>query len=158
MKILFKIIVGVPVISSMFIALVFIGVGVQSASIGTYGVFMGELRTETTPGLKLIESLDLFLIGFLFLIFSIGFSQLFFPKPSIFMRVIDTITPEWLKVKSFTELKLILWDTLLTTLVIKFVSDAFIADGVYNWQLTIIPIGIFLISLSRYLIKKDKDH
>ena len=74
------------------------------------------------------------------------------------MRVIDTITPDWLKVKNFTELKLILWDTLLTTLVIKFVSDAFLADGVYNWQLIIVPIGIFLIALSRYLIKKDKDN
>jgi len=158
MKILFKIIVGVPVISSMFIALVFIGVGVYSASLGTYGIFMGELGGETTPGLKLIESLDMFLIGFLFLIFSIGFSQLFFPKPSMFMRVIDTITPDWLKVKNFTELKLILWDTLLTTLVIKFVSDAFTASGNYNWLLMIVPIGILLIAISRYLIKKDKDH
>lgn len=158
MKILFKIIVGVPVISSMFIALVFIGVGVYSACIGTYGIFMGELKTETTPGLKLIESLDMFLIGFLFLIFSIGFSQLFFPKPSILMNSIDSITPDWLKVSNFTELKLILWDTLLTTLVIKFVSDAFLANGVYNWQLIIVPIGIFLIAFSRYLIKKDKDH
>ncbi len=158
MKILFKIIVGLPVISSMFIALVFIGVGVYSASLGTYGIFMGEIGSETTPGLKLIESLDMFLIGFLFLIFSIGFSQLFFPKPSRLMGVIDTITPDWLKVKNFTELKLILWDTLLTTLVIKFVSDAFLADGVYNWELTIVPIGILLISISRFLIKKDKDH
>jgi uncharacterized membrane protein YqhA len=158
MKILFKIIVGIPVISSMFIALVFIGAGVYTASLGTYGIFRGELGTETTPGLRLIDSLDLFLLGFLFLIFSIGFSQLFFPKPSILMRIIDTITPDWLKVKSFTELKLILWDTLLTTLVIKFVSDAFIAHEVYHWQLIIIPIGILLISLSRFLIKKDKSH
>jgi uncharacterized membrane protein YqhA len=157
MKILFKIIVGVPVISSMFIALIFIGLGVYAACLGVYGIFMGELHIETTPGLKLIESLDLFLIGFLFLIFSIGFSQLFVPKPSRFMTVIDAITPDWLKVKNFTELKLILWDTLLTTLVIKFVSDAFVANGVYNWQLTIVPIGILLISLSRFLIKKDKD-
>jgi len=158
MRILFKIIVGVPVIASMFIALIFIGVGVYLASVGTHGIFMGELATETTPGLKLIESLDMFLIGFLFLIFSVGFSQLFFPQPSRLMDVIDTITPDWLKVKNFTELKLILWDTLLTTLVIKFVSDAFIADGVYNWRLTIVPIGILLIALSRFLIKKDKDH
>ncbi len=147
MKIIFKIIVGVPVISSMFIALVFIGVGVYEASIGTIGIFMGELHTETTPGIQLIESLDLFLLGFLFLIFSIGFSQLFFPKPSRLMNAIDIITPDWLKVKSFTELKLILWDTLLTTLVIKFVSDTFLAHGVYNWRLTIVPIGIFLIGL-----------
>jgi len=95
MKILFKIIVGVPVLSSMFIALVFIGVGVYEAIIGTYGIFMGELHTFTTPGLQLIESLDMFLIGFLFLIFSIGFSQLFFPKPSILMDAMDKITPDW---------------------------------------------------------------
>jgi uncharacterized membrane protein YqhA len=116
---------------------------------------MGEMNTETAPGLKLIDSLDMFLIGFLFLIFSMGFAQLFFPKPSILMDAIDKITPDWLRVKNFAELKQILWDTLLTTLVIKFVSDAFTAFGDYNWTLTIVPIGIFLIALSRYLIKKD---
>jgi hypothetical protein len=31
--------------------------------------------------------------GFPFLIFSIGFSQLFFPKPSRIVSLVDTITP-----------------------------------------------------------------
>ena len=70
------------------------------------------------------------------------------------MEVVEGITPEWLKVKDFTQLKLILWDTVLTSLVVKFVGDAFRLHGNYDWTLAIIPVTILLISLSRFLLKK----
>jgi uncharacterized membrane protein YqhA len=156
MKTLFKIIIGLPVICSFVIAIIFIGLGVFETGLGIKGVLMGQMHTDATPGIRLFEALDVFLIGFLFLIFSIGFSQLFIPKPSKLMNVLDGITPKWLKVENFTQLKLILWDTVLTTLVVLFIGNAFRANGNYNWQLVIIPIAILLISLSKYLIKKVK--
>jgi len=96
--------------------------GVYETVIGFSGFLKGQIHSETTPGLLLFQSLDLFLIGFLFLIFSLGFFQLFYPKPSRLMTTIDDIAPDWLKVKNFTQLKLILWDTVLTTLVIIFIG------------------------------------
>ena len=71
-----------------------------------------------------------------------------------YFKLNNKITPEWLRVENFTQLKLILWDTALTTLVVIFVGDAFKAGGKYDWELTIIPIAILLISFSKYLIKK----
>lgn len=157
MKILFKIIIVIPVICSFLIAIVFLGLGVYETGQGIKGVLIGQMHTQSTPGIRLFEALDVFLIGFLFLIFSIGFSQLFIPKPSKLINVIDGITPKWLKVENFSQLKLILWDTVLTTLVVLFIGNAFRANGVYNWELTIIPITILLISFSKYLIKKNKN-
>lgn len=156
MKTTFKLIIGVPIITTFVIAIIFLGLGVYETVLGIIGVSLGEIKSETTPGLLLFQALDLFLIGFLFLIFSIGFLQLFYPKPSKVMNVVDGITPQWLHVESFTQLKLILWDTVLTTLVVLFIGDAFTAGGEYDWDLTIIPIGILLISLSKFLIKKAK--
>jgi len=72
------------------------------------------------------------------------------------MNFIDSITPKWLKVKNFTELKLILWDTVLTTLVVLIVGDVFRAKGQYDWQLAIVPAIVLLIALSKFLIKKGK--
>jgi len=158
MKTFFKIIIGIPVLCSFFIGIIFLGLGVYQTGLGLTGILKGQVHTVETPGLKLVEALDLFLIGFLFLIFSIGFSQLFIPKPSKLSNRIDDITPEWLKVDNFTQLKLILWDTILTTLVVMFVEDVVSANGVYNWELMIIPIAIVLISFSRYLIKKLATH
>ena len=154
MKTFFKFIIGLPIFSSFLIAIVFLGIGVYETAIGIIGILSGQMHTEATPGINLFQALDVFLIGFLFLIFSIGFAQLFIPKPSKIVDFFDKITPEWLRVENFTQLKLILWDTALTTLVVMFIGDAFKAGGKYDWELTIIPIAILLISFSKYLIKK----
>jgi uncharacterized membrane protein YqhA len=154
MKTIFKFIIAVPILCTFFISIIFIGAGVYETVLGVYGVLNGQIGTETRPGVMLFHALDIFLLAFLFLIFSIGFAQLFIPKPSRIMTLIDTITPDWLKVENFTQLKLILWDTVLTTLVVFFLSIVVRDEGEYNWQTAIIPGSILLISLSKYLIKR----
>jgi uncharacterized membrane protein YqhA len=156
MKIVFKIILGVPILTTFFIALIFLGLGVFEAGMGLTGILKGLANTEERPGLMLFQVLDLFLIGCLFFIFSIGFFQLFYPQPSRMTKNMNDLTPKWLQVESFTQLKLILWDTVLTTLVVVFIGDVFRAAGEYTWSLTIIPIAIFLISLGKFLIKNVK--
>jgi uncharacterized membrane protein YqhA len=157
MKTLFKLIIGIPVLTTFVIALVFMVVGVYDTVIGVQGLIKGQIHTDTNPALRLFEALDIFLIAILCIIFSIGISQLFFPKPSRIINVIDSITPDWLRVENFTQLKLILWDTALTTLVVMFVGQAYKNVGKYDWELAVIPIAIVLISYSRYLIKKGKN-
>lgn len=156
MKTIFRFIIYVPILCSFFIGLVFFGLGVYEAIINIYAILNGKMHSDETPGIFLFQALDVFLIGFLFLIFSIGFSQLFIPKPSKALDAIYTITPSWLKVENFTQLKLILWDTVLTTLVVLFIAEAFRRNGNYNWELLIIPISIVLISFGRYLLKSPK--
>ena len=156
MKTAIKLIVGIPVFSSLVIALIFIGLGVNEIVIGIKGIINGEIHTDTVPGIKLFLALDIFLIAFLFLIFSIGFMQLFISRPSTLIDKVDKLTPDWLKVENFTQLKLILWDTVLTTLVIAFVGEVFKKHGEYEWELIIIPLAILFISLSKFLIKAAK--
>jgi len=154
MKTFFKLIIIIPVISSLITAIIFMGLGVYEIMIGINGVFLGLMETEATPALRLFVSIDLFLIGFLFLIFALGFTQLFIPKPSKIVTLLDGVTPNWLKVETFTELKLILWDTVLTTLVLTFIGEVIRTKDGHDWQLTIIPISILFISFAKYLIKK----
>jgi len=158
MKTFFKFIISIPIICTFFIGVVFLGLGVYKTVEGLSLILRGYLETEARPGIILFEALDVFLFAFLFFIFSIGFSQLFIPRPSRIMNAFDSITPEWLKVHTFTELKLILWDTVLTTLVVLFVGNVFRSkEGIYNWEIIIIPITIILISVSKYLIKKSEN-
>ena len=153
MKFYYKIIIALPIIFSQIIALIFIGIGIYYSSMGTLGIFSGEMGTESTPALKLLHALDMFLFGFLFIIFSLGFSQLFLPKSKL-STVLDGITPSWLHVKNFTELKLILWETRLTTILVMFIEDLYKSGGHYNWEMALIPVSIFLISLSIFFIRK----
>ena len=157
MKTIFKFIIVIPILCTFLISITFIAFGVYEAALGFLGIIDGQLGTDTRPGLKLFQALDVFLFAFLFLIFSIGFAQLFIPKPSRIMNLVDSITPDWLKVESFTQLKLILWDTVLTTLVVLVVGNVFRAKGKYDWELVIVPAIILLISLSKHLIKKSNN-
>lgn len=159
MKVAYKIIILVPVVCAMLISLVFIGIGAYAMGVGFYSIFFEGLKSEATPGIVLLKSLDVFLIAFIFLIFAIGFTQLFFPKPSRFHTIMDQITPDWLQVKSFTELKIVLWDTVLTSLVVIFVADAFTKHKeAYSWEFVLLPAAILCIALSRFLLKGSMKH
>jgi len=104
-------------------------------------------------------ALDGFLLSFLFIIISIGFTQLFIPKPSKLIDALGSITPEWLMVENFTQLKLILWDTMLITLVVKFLEGVFRGNHESFLQFIGLPVAIFLIATSKYMIlKSEKSH
>ena len=154
MKTIFKFITVVPILCTFLIAITFLGVGVYETFNGIFGIFNGQIGTDAKPGLLLFQALDGFLFAFLFLIFSMGFAQLFIPKPSKIINLMDSITPEWLKVENFTQLKLILWDAVLTTLVVVFLGNIISVGADFDWQTIIIPVTILLLSLSKFLIKK----
>ena len=154
MKVMFRGIILVPVLCAFLMALIFMGLGLYEVILGIVGILKREVHSDRTPGLMLFEALDVFLIGFLFIVFAIGFSQLFIPKPSRFLQALESIIPKWLEVKNFTELKMILWDTVLTSLIILFIGEIFRKSGIYDWKITIIPIAVLLFSLAKYFIKK----
>ena len=157
MKAFLNIIFGIPIICTFLISIIFFGIGVYETIIGVRAIFQGQVHTEVRPGIILFQALDVFLIGFLFLIFSLGFAQLFVSDNSKIKSLILNWTPNWLKVESFTQLKLILWDTILTTLVVLFAGETFRnLDDVYDWKLLYIPVAILLISLSKFLIIRSK--
>lgn len=155
MKLIFKIIVAVPVICSLIIAIVFVIAGLIQAAIGIWGVILRQVTTSKYPGLELFEALELFIFSLLFIIFSLGFSRLFMPKSKL-ADALEEVTPEWFRKINFTQLKLILWETVLTTLVIVFLSKILIDFGNLTWELIIIPASIVFISLSIFLIKKGE--
>ena len=133
-------------------AIAFVVMGVILSVEGITGMFKGEMHTEAHPGLKILESLDVFLIALVFLIFAMGIATLFLDKPGSEQRF---KLPSWLNISNFTELKLLLWEAVLTTLVVYFVSAVVKADGDYQWELLIIPGSIVLLSLAVFVLRKE---
>ena len=153
MKNIFKVIILLPVICSLIIAIAFIIGGVQQAYLGIVGIINGFMHTDEYPGLKLVEALDLFIVSFLFIIFSLGFSKLFMPK-SKFYDFFGSITPQWLENKNFSELKIILWETVITTLIVVFAGQVLMNHDNLSWQIILVPASILILSISIYFIKK----
>jgi uncharacterized membrane protein YqhA len=128
-------------------SLFFIGIAVYK-SIHAY-ILIAQGRIEERPGVFIAESLDSFLMALFFLIFSMGISKLFLPDKT-FIKEYDL---PWLKVGNFSELKLILWEVLLTTLFVFFVSQAIIKAEHLDWPMLIMPASILLLSLAYKFVK-----
>ena len=146
-----RLLVYIIIFFTILNSIVFVGIGIYFTVEGVLGMIQGDLNSDAHPGILILESLDVFLIALVFLIFAIGIAELFLPKgeKERFLKV-----PTWLDVKNFTELKLVLWEAVLTTLVVFFVSALIKQEDHYGWELLIIPISIILLSLSIFIIKK----
>jgi uncharacterized membrane protein YqhA len=147
LRFIFMIAVIVTFLNSMF----FLYLGVRNAFHGYHDVIMGA--EKGTPGLAFLESLDMFMVGLVFLIFSLGMMRIF-----THYHVADDKLPGWLRIHSFKELKILLWETVLVTLVIVSVSTLVRNITALTWHILIIPAMILVLSISLYVMRKEENH
>lgn len=103
----------------------------------------------------LLKAIDLFLMAVVFFVFSIGILILFTGPDEL----LPVALPEWLRIKKFVELKVILWEAILTSLVISYLAslaEQRMAGKQVNVFHLVIPGVILIISLSLFLLKKEK--
>jgi uncharacterized membrane protein YqhA len=124
---------------------------------GTLRAYNGYLevlyaRTGTRPAIFFVESLDAFMIAWVLLIFSLGMMRIFIQYNTPGDRL-----PVWLRLGSFKELKVLLWETILLTLVIMSVSEVVRKIENITWNQTILPVIILALSASLYIMRKEED-
>lgn len=108
-------------------------------------------------GIYFMESLDRFLIAFVFMIFGLGIWKLFYVKEG---QIEDL--PAWLKIESFKDLKILLWETIMVTLVVFTISmvvnttaeKGAVIDSL-SWNALVLPAIILILSLSLFLMRKE---
>ena len=91
-------------------AMVFFGLGIYHSVLAYIDIVHGHW--EKHPGIILVESLDRFLFGFVFIIFSVGLSRLFLSE-STFLKNYEL---PWLKITEFHQLKSLLVSAILVAL------------------------------------------
>jgi len=107
------------------------------------------------PGIHIAESVDALLFALVLLVLAIGTSTLFLSSAS--GRENESI-PAWMRVKSLTELKMLLWEGILLTMVVAAMTD--IMTNIRNLTLftLILPGSILILSVSYFLLKKGAGH
>ena len=119
MKRIFAIISSVVTVIAL---LVFVA-GIAVTIIGIYEIVIAfthvaENREHVASLIAtgLLKAVDMFLMAMVFFVFSLGVLMLFnYPDENLPVKV-----PNWLRIKSFVELKVILWEAILTTLVVSY--------------------------------------
>jgi uncharacterized membrane protein YqhA len=143
----------VVVILSFLHSLAFLFLGARSA-IETYLHILGVGGAAMErPALELLHSLDFFLVSLVLLILSLGVAKLFLLPPA---APHSRRLPSWLDVETFSDLKYLLWETILTTLLIA--ALPLLTAGLFGeveWVALASPAAIFLLALSLYFMKKE---
>ncbi|MBT1699299.1 YqhA family protein [Fulvivirgaceae bacterium PWU4] len=137
--------------------------GIVLAGIGVYEFMIvfthlddGVHHTPSLMIIGLLHAVDLFLIAIVFFVMALGFFILFSdPDAQLPVRL-----PEWLRIKNFTQLKIILWEAILTTLVVlwlaSLVERRIKFDTLDLPSSLYVPAAVLLISISLFLLKKGE--
>jgi uncharacterized membrane protein YqhA len=121
-----------------------------------YHVASGSVSINNARGviaIDLLHAVDVFLVAIVFFVLALGILILFNnPDSQLSMTL-----PAWLRVKNFMELKAILWEAILTTLVVSYLAglaEKEIAGQEIDIKSLIMPGGILLIALSLFFLKR----
>lgn len=146
---------AVVVVISILHSLAFLFLGARIA-IHAYHLMVSRVAAgeNVRPGLELLHSLDFLLIALVLLILGLGVAKLFLLPPSAVARRIYAL-PTWLNMETFSELKVLLWETILVALVV-FALPTLSSDlaGRLEWSALILPAAITLMALGLFLMKR----
>lgn len=137
---------------SLLHAVAFLTMGAEIA-VRAYAHVLHDVASGwSRPGVELLHSLDFLLISLVLLVMGLGIAKLFVLKPA---AQDPPSLPVWLRIESISQLKVLLWETILTTLVIVALSD--LIRGLFtklDWTALIIPLAIVVLALSLFFMKK----
>lgn len=130
-------------------ALMYFGLGIYY-SITAY-VEIAQGRFDNHPGIVLVEALDRFLIGFVFIIFSVGLSRLFLSETT-FLKHYEL---PWLKINEFTQLKTLLLSSILVALFVAWAPKAItgLTDTNVDYTLLLFPAALLILAVTAKFIK-----
>ncbi len=103
---------------------------------------------EGKPGIHMIESVDTFLFALVILILAGGIFKLFVGDENTFKNSIV-----FSNIKTFKDLKVLLWETLLLTLTVWCALGFFLKPASLSYELLIFPVTIVLLALALKLMK-----
>ena len=143
------------------VALVFAAHAVGFLALGVrrgyhaYALLVAGERTgaEGRPGVAFAESVDALLFALVMLVLALGTASLFLTRPG---TEDQRNLPEWMRVKSLTDLKLLLWEAILATLVVTAATSVIGALPALEWKHLVLPAAILGLSISYFLLKKTE--
>lgn len=108
----------------------------------------GFIPNETyNPGLYILKGLDAFMLAIIFIIFGLGIARLF-----LFNNASEDQIPSWLRFHEMKGLKVLLWETILVTLVI-YCLQILLTHKELSLELLILPGAILLLAVALFFVR-----
>ncbi|TPV35602.1 YqhA family protein [Paucihalobacter ruber] len=132
--------------------LIAIGIGslrLSNGLLSVFGLFRGQ---EAHPGVHIIEAVDTLLFSVVILILGGGIFKLFVGDEDTFKESIV-----FSKIKTFKDLKILLWETLLLTLTVWCSLSFFAHPDDLRYTQLILPLTIVLLAIALKLMRDTKE-
>jgi hypothetical protein len=140
---------------ALLISLLILICGLTAIFVGTLRIYEGILILagfhEGKPGVLLIESVDAFLFSLVVLILSGGIFKLFCGNESTFSGI-----GIFSQLKTFKDLKILLWESLLLTLTVWCANSFFLDSTESQNEQLILPVSIVLLAIALHLVRGKK--
>lgn len=136
----------------LFLNSVFFIIGGTVMSIKGYIEYVqnGFLPKDTYhPGMLILKGLDAFMLSIIFLIFGMGVARLF-----LFNDAPDNKVPSWLRFHGMKGLKVLIWETLLLTLVILCI-EMLLTQKIQSIEMLILPGAILLLAIALFFVRYE---
>jgi uncharacterized membrane protein YqhA len=128
----------------------FLLAGVRWSLEGYAGLYrQGGPQAVADARLALLESLDSFLVALVFLIFSLGIMKIFVGYDHS-----DEGLPSWLRIHDFVELKILLWESILVTLVVMCMTTVAHRRATLAWDVLVLPAIVLVLAVGLYLVRQ----
>jgi uncharacterized membrane protein YqhA len=133
-------------------AVAFVALGIIRGYQGYRLIFHGPPWSgDDAPGVFIAKSIDAFLLALVFFVFSIGVLELFATQQE--SSGLERI-PAWMRVKSLSDLKFLIWEAILAALVVASVEALVVSSHDIQWTALIVPIALLILAAGLYLAKK----
>jgi len=99
------------------------------------------------PALYILKGLDAFMLAIIFIIFGLGIARLF-----LFNDAPEDQIPSWLRFHEMKGLKVLLWETILVTLVI-YCLQVLLTHKELSLDLLILPGAILLLAIALFFVR-----
>lgn len=142
--------------AAVLISILLIVNGTLALALGAYTTYEAVLTfiglKDGKAGVDIIEAVDIYLFALVIFLLAGGIYKLFAGNENTFRN-----NPVLFKLNSFTELKVLLWETLLLTLTIYGTLEFFITkSGELQLELLIIPGCVLILAAALKLVKKPR--
>jgi hypothetical protein len=144
----FALIISLMIMLSGFVAVVVGSIRLFKSIMELIGLQEGDGR----PGVHLIEAVDTYLFSLVILVLGGGIFKLFVGNENTFKG-----SAVFSKIKTFMDLKILLWETLLLTLTVWCALGFFSHPEDLRYEQLILPVTIVLLALALKLMRGVKS-
>jgi uncharacterized membrane protein YqhA len=128
-------------------ALGLLGLAIYRTYEAYHAAFQGGAEAgHVRPGIPIAESVDAALFALVLIVLALGTVSLY-----VTGDVADPRIPAWMRVRSLSELKTLLWEAILLVLVMAALTSIMAKTDQLTWDLMILPTAVLVLAAGLFL-------